>query len=59
MNTIHNRKDLLNTGRGFLDDLFWKTKLDNHKIKRYLFLVKEVLTVDDRAFELAHKNLYI
>lgn len=59
MNTIHNRKDLLNTGRGFLDDLFWKTKLDSNKIKRYLTLVKEVLTVDNRTLELAHKNLYI
>lgn len=58
MNTIHNRKDLFNSGREYLDELFWSSKVDKYLTYQYQDLVKEVLSVDDKALGLAQKNLY-
>ena len=45
LNTIHNRKELLNSGIGFLDELFWKNKLSEQKTKQYLAFIKDVLSI--------------
>ena len=58
MNTIHNRKDLFNSVRGYLDELFWGNKIDKDLTYQYQELLKEVLSVDGKALELAQKNLY-
>ncbi len=59
MNTIHNRKELLNSGREILDELFWKKKLNDSKTKEYFSLIKEILSLDNHAFELAQKKQYV
>lgn len=59
MNTIHNRKELLNSGVDFLDELFWKNKLNDQKTKQYLSFINEVLSLDKNVLELAKDKRYV